>query len=83
MTKSPFRDGIEVVAIDPSAPFARALRELLPNATMVVDHWHLHRLSNLMLTDVRQRVTREQLDRRVSMARWRSPLVANKSPHLA
>jgi len=59
-----FRDGIEVVAIDPSAPFARALRELLPNATMVVDHWHLHRLANLMLTDVRQRVTREQLDRR-------------------
>ncbi len=59
-----FRDGIEVVAIDPSAPFARALRELLPNATMVVDHWHLHRLANLMLTEVRQRVTRDQLGHR-------------------
>ncbi len=59
-----FRDGIEVVAIDPSAPFARALRELLPNETMVVDHWHLHRLANLMLTEVRQRVTHDQLGHR-------------------
>ena len=27
-----FRDGIDVVAIDPSAPFARALRDQLPNS---------------------------------------------------
>jgi hypothetical protein len=26
----------------------------LPNATLVLDHWHLHRLANLMLTEVRQ-----------------------------
>ena len=63
-----FRDGIEVVAIDPSAPFARALRELLPGATMVVDHWHLHRLAALMLTEVRQRATREQLGHRGRLA---------------
>ena len=54
-----FRDGIEVVAVDPSAPFAAALREVLPHATLVVDHWHLHRLGNLMLTQVRQRVTQQ------------------------
>jgi transposase len=54
-----FRDGIEVVAVDPSAPFAAALREVLPHATLVVDHWHLHRLANLMLTQVRQRVTQQ------------------------
>ena len=52
-----FRDGIEVVAADPSAPFAAALRDVLPHATLVVDHWHLHRLANLMVTQVRQRVT--------------------------
>jgi len=63
-----FRDGIEVVAIDPSAPFARALRELLPGATMVVDHWHLHRLAALMLTEVRQRATRERLGQRGRLA---------------
>ena len=54
-----FRAGIEVVAVDPSAPFAAALRDVLPHATLVVDHWHLHRLANLMLTSVRQRVTQQ------------------------
>jgi len=33
------RDGVEVVALDPSAPFAAAIRRLLPQATVVVDHW--------------------------------------------
>jgi transposase len=59
-----WRDGIEVVALDPSAPFAAAIRRLLPQATLVVDHWHLVRLANQMLTEVRQRVAREQLGRR-------------------
>lgn len=54
-----FRDGIEVVAVDPSAPFAAALRDVLPSATLVVDHWHLHRLANLMVTQTRQRVTQQ------------------------
>lgn len=54
-----FRDGVEVVAVDPSAPFAAALRDVLPSATLVVDHWHLHRLANLMVTHVRQRVTQQ------------------------
>ena len=31
-----FRDGIEVVAIDPSAPFAAAIRRTLPQARLVV-----------------------------------------------
>ena len=59
-----WRDGIEVVALDPSAPFAAAIRRLLPQATIVVDHFHLVRLANQMLTEVRQRVAREQLGRR-------------------
>jgi transposase len=59
-----WRDGIEVVALDPSAPFAAAVRRLLPQATIVVDHWHLVRLANQVVTDVRQRVAREQLGRR-------------------
>ncbi len=54
-----FRAGIEVVAVDPSAPFAAALRDVLPAATLVVDHWRLHQLANLMLTQVRQRVTQQ------------------------
>jgi transposase len=59
-----WRDGVEVVALDPSAPFAAAIRRLLPQATVVVDHWHLVRLANQALTEVRQRVAREQLGRR-------------------
>ena len=59
-----WRDGIEVVALDPSAPFAAAVRRLLPQATLVVDHWHLVRLANQMVTEVRQRVARDQLGRR-------------------
>ena len=59
-----WRDGIEVVALDPSAPFAAAIRRLLPQATIVVDHFHLVRLANQVLTEVRQRVAREQHGRR-------------------
>ena len=48
-----WRDGIAVVAVDPPAPFAAAIRRLLPQARMVVDHWHLGWLANQMVTEVR------------------------------
>lgn len=57
-------DQVQVVAIDPSAAFRAALRQALPHARISVDHWHLIRLANLMVTGVRQRVAREQLGRR-------------------
>jgi len=59
-----WRDGIEVVALDPSAPFAAAIRRALPGATIVVDHFHMVRLANQVLTEVRQRVARDQHRRR-------------------
>jgi transposase len=59
-----WRGGIEVVALDPSAPFAAAVRRLLPQATIVVDHWHLVRLANQAVTEVRQRLARQQHGRR-------------------
>ena len=59
-----WRAGIKIVAIDPSAPFASAIRDVLKGATIVVDHWHLDRLANLMLTQVRQRAARDQHGRR-------------------
>ncbi len=52
-----WRDGVAVVAIDPCAAYARAVRQSLPHATIVVDHLHLDRLGNQMLTTVRRRVT--------------------------
>jgi transposase len=59
-----FRDAIEVVALDPSAPYAAAVREALPAAKLAVDHFHLVMLANQAVTAVRQRVTRDLLGRR-------------------
>jgi transposase len=59
-----FRDGIEVVVIDPHAGYAVAVRTVLPDAQIAVDHFHLIMLANKAVTAVRQRVTRELLGRR-------------------
>ena len=61
-----FRDAIEFVAIDPAAVDASAIRTpgLLPNAQIVVDHFHLVKLGNDALTKVRRRVTWELRDHR-------------------
>ncbi len=61
-----FREGIEYVAIDPAAVYAAAVRTagLLPNATLVVDHFHLVQLANLAVTKTRRRVTWDLRDRR-------------------
>jgi transposase len=59
-----WRDCVEVVAIDPSAAFRASLTRQHPGARVSVDRWHLVRLTNLMLTTVRQRVAREQHGRR-------------------
>ena len=57
-------DQVEVVAIDPSAAFRKALRTHLPRAAVSVDAFHLIQLSNQALTAVRQRLVREQKGRR-------------------
>lgn len=64
-SRSPaWRDRVEVVAIDPSAAFCKALRQQLPCAAVSVDPFHLVMLANDAVTAVRQRVTREQQGRR-------------------
>lgn len=65
---SAFRQGIELVVIDTSAPYAAGIRAALPQAKIAVDKWHLVALANDMLTQVRQRVTRERLGRRGTSA---------------
>jgi transposase len=61
-----FREAVQYVAIDPAAVYATAIRTpgLLPNATIVVDHFHLVKLANDALTKVRRRVTWDLRDRR-------------------
>ncbi len=53
-----FRAAVRHVVIDPAAVYRSAITpELLPNAAVVVDHFHLVKLANDALTDVRRRVT--------------------------
>jgi len=63
-----FRGRIQIVVIDPSAPYAAGIRAALPKAKIAVDKWHLVALANQMVTEVRQRVTRDQLGRRRTVA---------------
>jgi transposase len=70
-----FRDAVEVVVIDPHAGYAAAVRAALPDAQIAVDHFHLILLANKMVTAVRQRVTRDLLDRR---GRKTDPTWANR-----
>jgi transposase len=70
-----FREAIEVVVIDPHAGYAAAVRQALPDAVIAVDHFHLIMLANKAVTAVRQRVTRDLLDRR---GRGTDPTWANR-----
>ena len=63
-----FRKMIKIVVIDPSAPYASGIRAALPDAKIAVDKWHLVALANQMVTEVRQRVTRDLMGRRGTVA---------------
>lgn len=47
------RAPVQVVALDPSAPNAAAVRPALPHARIAVDHFHLVKLANDAVTTVR------------------------------
>jgi len=53
-----FRAAVRYVVIDPAAVYRSAITAgLLPNAAVVVDHFHLVKLANDAVTDVRRRQT--------------------------
>ena len=58
------RLGVQVVAIDPSAVFRKALRMWLPRTAVSVDLFHLTMLANDMLTAVRQGLSQQVRGRR-------------------
>jgi transposase len=70
-----WRLGVQVVAIDPSAAFRNALRMWLPRTAVSVDAFHLVKLGNDMLTEVRQRLTQQVHGRR---GRSIDPVWANR-----
>jgi transposase len=55
----PWREQITVAAIDPFRGYANAMRSRLPDAILVVDHFHAVRLANAAIDDVRRRVQQE------------------------
>lgn len=59
-----WKNQVKFVAIDPCAVYRSAISRALPDAVVVVDHFHLVRLANQAVTRVRQRVTREHHGRR-------------------
>ena len=52
-----WKAGIKFVAIDMSATYAKAAREALPHAQLIVDRFHLVKRANEMLDTVRRRTT--------------------------
>jgi transposase len=59
-----WKDSVRVVAMDPCATYRAAVAEALPHALIVADHFHLVRLANQAVTDVRRRVTWDTHGRR-------------------
>ncbi|MFF3460690.1 ISL3 family transposase, partial [Streptomyces sp. NPDC002730] len=59
-----WRKNIRYVAIDMSATYRAAIRTGLPDAVIVVDHFHVVQLANKMLSTVRRRTTAELRGRR-------------------
>lgn len=51
-----FADQIKVATIDAFAGYAAAIRDTLPGAVLVVDHFHAIRLASEAVNDVRRRV---------------------------
>jgi len=59
-----WRAGITYVAIDMSAAYAKAAREALPHAQLIVDFFHLVKKANDMVDAVRRRTTAAYRGRR-------------------
>jgi transposase len=57
-----WRAGVRIAALDPAAPYRAALVDPqvgLPNAQLVVDHFHICKLANAAIDDARRRVQQE------------------------
>ncbi|UYY80399.1 transposase [Arthrobacter sp. YA7-1] len=59
-----WRLAVQVVAIDPSAAFRKALRMWLPRTAVAVDHFHLVSLANQAVTETRQNLSQQVKGRR-------------------
>ena len=56
-------DRIEIVTMDMSAAYRKAVLETLPTATIVFDHFHIAKLANEALNEVRRELVRNADDK--------------------
>src|SRR3546814_1492754 len=59
-----WRDGIESAALDLSGPYRKTFNDALPDATQVADPFHVIKLANTRLDEVRHRVQHDTLGHR-------------------
>ena len=59
-----WRDGVAWAALDLSGPYRKTFNDSLPNATQVADPFHVVKLANERLDDVRRRTQTETLGHR-------------------
>lgn len=52
-------NAIEIVTMDMSQAYQKAVRESLPNATIAFDHFHIAKLANEALNEVRRELARD------------------------
>jgi transposase len=60
---------IEIVTMDMSQAYQKAVRETLPNATIAFDHFHVAKLANEALNEVRRELVREARDSDPALAK--------------
>jgi transposase len=65
---------IEIVTMDMSAAYQKAVRENLPGAQIAFDHFHIAKLANEALNEVRRALMREAVDKEakamIKGSRW-------------
>jgi transposase len=59
-----WRDRIRWAALDMSGPYRKTFNDMVPDAVQVADPFHVHKLANTKLNDVRRRVQNETLGHR-------------------
>jgi len=70
------RDAIEIVTMDMSQAYQKAVREMLPKAEIAFDHFHIAKLANEALHEVRRTLAREarssdpELAKEIKGKRW-------------
>jgi transposase len=54
LTKLPAKETVEIVTMDMWRPYYDVVRALLPDAVVVIDKWHVQKMANEALEDVRK-----------------------------